>query len=146
MTLRLALMLATIHHSPAYLSAIECASPSVAVLLYALFTALNVSRHLPAIASRLHLFFTCAAKPLMTGSHARMLAARHGISTDLTTAPTRFVICLGTLSRARLLPTETALLRAHMRTRRTRASMTNLVTGVRTRLRKHSFSSTRLPA
>lgn len=139
-------MLATVHCSPAYLSAIKCAYPSITVLLLASLAALGIFCHFPTIAGRLHLLSACATKSLVTRFRTSVFATRHDISTDLTTAPACFVISLRTLFRACLLPTEATLQSAHVCTRSTGTSMANLVTRMGTFLRKHSFSSTRLPA
>jgi hypothetical protein len=146
MALHLTLVLATVHCSPANLSAIKCAYPSITVLLLASLAAFGIFCHFPTIAGRLHLLSARATKSLMTRCGTIMLATRHDISTYLATAPAYFVISLRTLFRARLLPTEATLQRAHMCTSSTGTSMANLVTRMWTSLRKHSFSSTRLPA
>lgn len=110
----LTLMLATVHCSPAYLSAIKCANPRITVLLLASLAALDIFCHFPTIAGRLHLLSACATEPLMARLRTSMFATRHDITTDLTTAPACFVAGLRTLLRARLLPTEATLQSAHM--------------------------------
>ena len=142
MTLRLTSMLATVHCSSTYLSTIKCADPSVAVLLLACITAPDGFGNLPTVASGLQLFLTCTTKSLMARSRTCMFTTRHYITADLTTAPTSFIICLRTLLRARLLSTKATLQSAYVRTGRAGTSMTNLVTRMRTLLRKYSFSST----
>ena len=145
MALHLTSMLATVHCSSAYLSTIKGAYPSVAVLLLACLTALDSFCHLPTVTSRLQHLLTCTTKSLMARSCTSMFTARHDITADLTTAPTGFIVCLCTLLRARLLSTEATLRSTHVRTGRTGTSMTDLVTRMRTLLRKHPFSSTCLP-
>lgn len=100
--------------------------------------------NLTTVATSIDTHFTSSAETLMARSRTFVFSTGHEITANFTTAPSIFVVSVGTSTSRLVLATEASLRWTHVGTRRARASVTGQLTGMRALA--NSFSATSVSA
>lgn len=126
------------------LSAVKQANPGMTIFFVRPFVARHGFFDLSTVTFHLEFDRTSTTNALVTRSLAGVLAARHDITTDLTTTPSGFVVSIEASSRGGLLAAKAALYRTYACTWWTRPGMAELVARMWACFWKRSVSATSL--